>query len=84
MGRCPAGAAYWAGWVLAWREHDAEEALGLLWQRVAYATRYGRATLTEVLRLDQSHLEGYLRAVNKIVEQENDKGSPGAAFQNYT
>lgn len=70
--------------MLAWRDHDIEEATGLLWSRVAYATRYGRATLGEALGMDQFHLERYLRAVAKIVEQEQDKGGPGAAFQNYT
>lgn len=75
--------AYWASWVLAWREHDLEEALALLWKRVAYATRYGRASLGEVLGLDQSHLEQYLRAVVKIVDEENESNSP-SSFQNKT
>lgn len=75
--------AYWASLVLAWKEHDLEEALALLWKRVAYATRYGRASLGEVLGLDQSHLEQYLRAVVAIVNEENESNKP-SSFQNRT
>lgn len=69
--------------MLAWREHDPEEALDLLWRRVAYATRYGRAGLGEVLQLDQGDLNHYLEALAKIVEGENRQPGSGA-FQNYT
>lgn len=42
-----------------------------VWDRVAYATRYGHATMTEVLGIDQWGLQDYLEAVSRIVEQEN-------------
>jgi hypothetical protein len=69
--------------VLAWREHDLDDAVGLLWKRVAYATRYGRASLTEVLGLDQSHLERFLRALVDLVNEENESNRP-SSFQNRT
>ena len=75
--------AFWLAWVLAWRELDVEDARGRVWERVAYATRYGRAGLADVLRLDHGHLEDYCRAVVKIVKQENESQG-GGAFQNYT
>ncbi len=75
--------AYWAALVLAWRQHDPEEAVHQLWRRVAYATRYGRAGLGEVMGLEQSHLEGFLRAVVSIVEEENEANRP-SSFQNRT
>ncbi len=68
----PAGIAFAAAWVLAWRAVSTEEALELLWRNVAYATRYGRATLTEALLLDQLALEQFLGAVGSIVEKENE------------
>lgn len=49
-----------------------------MWKRVAYATRYGKGvTLGEVLRLDQWALNGYLEALNELVQEENEanKGS---------
>lgn len=63
----------------AWKEHDPEEILGLLWRRVAYGTRYGRAGLREVLQLDTGDLDHYLTELAKIVSEENQ--SQSASFQ---
>lgn len=70
----PLGIAYWASWVVAWKANDTEAALSLLWRRVAYATRYGRATLGEALNLDPWALGAFCEAVSEIVSQENKSG----------
>ena len=48
----------------------------LLWKRVAYATRYGRATLGEAMSLGQDDLQAFIEAVGEIVKEENQ--SPGS------
>lgn len=48
-----------------------EEAERLVWKRVAYAGRYGRASLTEALSLPEHHLSNYLEALADIVREEN-------------
>lgn len=63
--------AYWAAYVIAWREHGTEDAVGMLWKRVAYATRYGRCGLGEAMGLGQDDLESYIQAVSAIVKEEN-------------
>lgn len=63
--------------MIASRKGGTEESLKLIWKRVAYATRYGRAGLHEALTLDQESLQGFLDAVGDLVEQENRAGSGG-------
>lgn len=58
--------------VHAYGQTTVEEIEDRLWQRLAYATRYGRGiTLTEALRLGTYELLRYNLALNHIVEQEN-------------
>jgi hypothetical protein len=75
------GLAFWASQVIAWRKQGTEVPLELLWKRVAYATRYGRASLTEALQLDEWALIQFCQAVSEIVRDENH--SPGS-LQNRT
>lgn len=56
---------------VSWRKITAEAGLEKVWARVAYATRYGNATLTEVLQLDQLALQEYIEALADIVREEN-------------
>jgi hypothetical protein len=68
------GWAFQSALVLAWRRVGTEEALELLWDQMAYATRYGRASLGEALRLDTRALDRYLSAVVRIIK--NESGPP--------
>lgn len=64
-------ACYFA-YVHAFGQMTAEEIESRLWQRLAYATRYGRGiTLTEALQIGTYELLRYNEALNQIVEQEN-------------
>jgi hypothetical protein len=63
--------------VLAWREHHVDDAVALLWKRVAYATRYGRIGLEEAMGLGQEDLQAYIEALGDIVRDENPR-DPGA------
>ncbi len=56
---------------MAWKGVGTEGAEKLVWKRVAYATRYGKAGLLEALELDQYALQGFLEAVSDIVQEEN-------------
>ena len=67
--------AHWAALVLSWREHHTDDAVALLWKRVAYATRYGRAGLEEALCLGQDHLDQYIRALSDLVKDENPQSA---------
>ena len=58
-------------WCLAWSKIGTERPLRELWSRIAYATRYGRITLTEAVELDQWQLNRFLVALNELVRQEN-------------
>lgn len=58
---------------MAWRRHTEEPGLELLWKRVAFATRYGRAGLEEALSMPQGALQSFLEAVGRIVEEENKR-----------
>jgi hypothetical protein len=42
-----------------------------LWKRVAYACRYGNASITEASHLPMEQLGGFLNALSEIVEEEN-------------
>lgn len=48
-----------------------QEAERLVWKRVAYAGRYGRAGLLEALRLPSDAMDSYLEALAEIVREEN-------------
>lgn len=56
---------------VTWRKAGTEQGMKKVWDRVAYATRYGNASLTEALHLDQEALQFYIEAVADIVRQEN-------------
>lgn len=56
---------------VTWRKAGTTQGLENLWGRVAYATRYGNATMGEALELDQAALQGYIEAVSDIVRKEN-------------
>ena len=47
----------------------------LVWERVAYACRYGSIGLEEALRCDTLWLVRFNDALATIVKQENAKGS---------
>lgn len=49
-------------------EHELEKKI---WQRVAFASRYGGATLTEILHLDGHYLALFSNAIGELVKQEN-------------
>lgn len=52
--------------------HDVEGAIAEVWDRVAFMTRYGKATLTEALcELDRVDAADYIAAIGRIVQQEN-------------
>jgi hypothetical protein len=67
----PGGVAFWCSYVFAWREHHVDEAVAMLWRRVAYATRYGRIGLGEAMALGQDDLQAFISAVSSIVQEEN-------------
>lgn len=56
---------------MTWRKAGTEQGLQKVWARVAYGARYGNASLTELLDLDQEALQMFLEAVADIVRQEN-------------
>lgn len=56
---------------VTWRKAGVDQGLEHVWSRVAYATRYGNAALSEVLNLDQQGLQDYIEAVSEIVRKEN-------------
>jgi hypothetical protein len=61
------GMALWSSWA----ELSTDEVESRVWDRIAYATRYGHITLSEAFSLDSPDLIRFNRALNKIVEQEN-------------
>lgn len=65
--------ALFAATVAAWEDDGPDEALRLIWKRVAYATRYGRAGLGDALKLDCGALQGYLDAVGELVTEEAEQ-----------
>lgn len=56
---------------LVWDRNGTDAGAKKVWRRIAYATRYGNAGLTEALELDQMALQDYLEAVSEIVQEEN-------------
>lgn len=53
---------------------DLEKAREEVWDRVAFMTRYGGATLTEALvELDRADANDYIAAVGRLIRQENAK-----------
>jgi hypothetical protein len=63
-------------WAVAWEQVGVESALGVVWKRVAYATRYGHCGLGEALRMPQEQLQHYLDALSEIVQEENEANKP--------
>lgn len=59
------------GRCIAWRKLGTEQGTEQIMKRIAYATRYGGATLTEACHVDQQFLQDFLIAVSDIVREEN-------------
>ncbi len=59
------------GKCVTWRKAGKQQGIEKVWNRVAYATRYGNATLTEALVLDQRDLQDFIEALSEIVREEN-------------
>lgn len=63
--------AFMIGKAMAWRKVGTQQGIEKIMKRLAYATRYGGATLTEATDLDQQFLQDFLEAVSDIVREEN-------------
>jgi hypothetical protein len=63
--------------VFCWKRYGVEGRINEIWDMIAYATRYGRATLTEALRLPEQHSNSYLSAIARIIEKENGPSGLG-------
>lgn len=53
---------------------DMEHARSVVWDRVAFLTRYGGCTLTEALvDIDRADADEYGAAIGRLIQQENAK-----------
>jgi hypothetical protein len=71
MGLCPFPLAMMIAKGITWRKAGIQQGVDKVMRRVAYATRYGGATLTEAMGLDQLVLQDFIEAVAEIVREEN-------------
>lgn len=72
MPGCAPPLAFWLAFAFGWKKaNDVEMSIAHLWKRVAYACRYGNASITEASNLPMEQLGGFLNALSEIVEEEN-------------
>ena len=64
--------AVWLGYAFAWQGLGGTEAgIKQVMKRVAYACRYGNASMVDALTIDQMVLQDFIDAVSDIVREEN-------------
>jgi len=59
------------GYAMAYRKIGVQACIAAIMKRVAYATRYGGASLFEAATVDQHFLQDFVEATSEIVREEN-------------